>query len=416
MIRTKHVFTILATLYASLIIGFYLGEDLIGGSYFDYKGLYYLNEKFKYNFIITFFHYDQLGHRQSPVLYIIRSLFVDNETIQRLFFLHLFLLIPIFFYNSLKIIYKDIDKNYLRLLASTILLIPTFRSYSIWTDPHLLGTIFFTLSLYFFLKFKKQKKINANSYYSCISLAISAYISPNFGVFIIFYFYGFFIKFGFSKNLLKIIFLNIFLSLPFFTYLFYFDVNFIFDNKGWDIGNNFYSLENIANKILIISSIYFFNLIPFLNVKKIFKETKILFKFNFFYLLSILFFLICISLFNFEEAYNLTNSGGGFFYNLSNFLFENNYLFYFITAIAFLFISHSIFLDKKNLLLFICLILSNPQITIWQANFSPTIFFLILLLFSSNLIITKFNKKRIFIVYIYFILYSLISIFKNILI
>ena len=90
MIRTKHVFIILATLYASLIIGFYLGEDLIGGSYFDYKGHYYITEKFKYNFIITFFNYDQLGHRQSPVLYIIRSLFVDNETIQRLFFLHLF--------------------------------------------------------------------------------------------------------------------------------------------------------------------------------------------------------------------------------------------------------------------------------------------------------------------------------------
>jgi hypothetical protein len=416
MITKKHTFLILTILYLSLLTGFYFNEDLLGGAYDDYRGLYYVSENFKNNFVNTFLNYDELGHRQSPIFYILRSFFGDIEIIQRLIFLHIFLLIPIYFYKSLKIKYKNIDKNHLKLIASLILIFPTFRSYSIWPDPHLFGILFFIVSIYFFLKFKNEKNILENAIFCSISLALSAYMSPNFGIFIIYFFYEFLIKFNISKKIIKIALLNILLSLPFFIYLFYFKVNFIFNKIGWDIGDNFYSIENISNKILIISSIFFFYLFPLLNYKVI-KQNLILKKiYNFKFILLIILFLFTCYLFDFTSAYNLTNSGGGFFYNISNFIFNNNFLFYLICFLAILFIGKACFDNQKNTLLFFCLILSNPQVTIWQANFSPTLFFLILLLFSLNLINKNFNVKRVFFIYLYFISYVVINFAKNILI
>ena len=67
-----------------------------------------------------------------------------------------------------------------------------------------------------------------NSLMNTLFLSIAAYASPNFGIFVIFFFYEFFKKFSFSKEIFKIILLNIILSIPFFLYLFYFDINFYF--------------------------------------------------------------------------------------------------------------------------------------------------------------------------------------------
>ena len=146
------------------------------------------------------------------------------------------------------------------------------------------------------------------------------------------------------------------------------------------------------------------------------QNLKLINLFDFRPILLILFFLYCCYLFDFTSTFNLTNSGGGFFYNLSKFLFNNNYLFYLINFFAFLFIGKSIFTNKKNSLLFLCLILSNPQVTIWQANFSPTLFFLILLLFSFDFIKKNFDIKRIFLIYLYFASYLVVNFAKNILI
>ena len=90
-------------------------------------------------------------------------------------------------------------------------------------------------------------------------------------------------------------------------------------------------------------------------------------------------FFISIYFFDFSYSYSLTNSGGGFFYNLSRILITNNILLFFLTFLAFFFLIQLFIISKDNLLLFVVLVLSNPQITIWQANLSPTIYFLILL-------------------------------------
>ena len=399
----KHTFIILIILYFSLIVGFYLNEDLIGGAFVDYGGHYHISEKFKENFSYTFLSYSDLGHRHSPIFYILRSIINLDEVLQRLLFLHIFLLIPIFFYKCLKKIFYNSPKDLLKLLAFVVLLFPTFRSYSIWPDPHLLGSLFFLISIYYFLKFKKENNLLKNSLLNIFFLALSAYISPNFSLFAIYFFYEYLLKFKLSKNLIIVTLLNIFLSLPILIYLFILDINFIFDNKGWDIGDNFFSLKNFSNKIVIITSLFFFYLLPFIFLKK-FKISNLL-KFNSITLVWFLVFIFSCYLFDFSYAFNLTNSGGGIFYQLSNIIFGNNTLLFFISLISSILIAQLFRYNYKNLIIFLCLILSNPQVTMWQSNFSPTIFFLILLLIDDDLKKIKFYYKQVFVIYLYFLLY-----------
>ena len=116
---------IIILLYISLLLGFYFGEDSLGGAFNDYQSHNHISDKFNINFFDTLLNYDKLGHRHSPIFYIIKSLLIEDDTIRRLIFLHFYILIPIFFYKSLKIVFKNSSKTNLRLVASTLLLFPT---------------------------------------------------------------------------------------------------------------------------------------------------------------------------------------------------------------------------------------------------------------------------------------------------
>lgn len=415
MIPKKNIFFFLIILYFSLIAGFYYGEDSLGASTSDYMGLLYLADNFKNNFLYSLLNYDDLGHRQSPFFYILNSIIFNfGEIGRRIFFFHIFLLIPIYFYKCLKIKFKNISKDYLKLFASIILLFPTVRSYAIWPDPHLLGVLFFIISTFYYLKFKTNIKPFKNALLNTFFLSLAAYSSPTFGVFVIFFFLEFLKKFNFSKKIYTIFISNIILAFPFFFYIFYLNVNFIFNNSGWDIGKNFYSLNNISNKIIIIISLFLFYLFPLILTKlRKFKLKKLSINFYF----SVMFFIFIIFFFNFEESYKLTNSGGGFFYNLSYFFFQNNFLLFFLSFFSYLYLLKIFKFDKSNLILFLCLIISNPQVTLWQANFSPTIFIMIFLLFNGIIDKTNLNLKTLIISYSYFFLYLVFNIvIRNVLI
>ena len=169
-------------------------------------------------------------------------------------------------------------------------------------------------------------------------------------------------------------------------------------------------------KFIIIISIFFIYLLPLLVSKELdYKFAKIS---NSKIEISIylIVFVIACYFFDFSNAYKLTNSGGGVIYNLSNYIFNNNYLLFIICFFTYLYLIQAFKFDRKNLILFTILILSNPQITIWQANFSPTIFFLIFLLFNSNFKKEFFKLRTIYICYIYFFLYLVVSISKKMII
>ena len=136
---------------------------------------------------------------------------------------------------------------------------------------------------------------------------------------------------------------------------------------------------------------------------------------KYFILLSFVLIYILFALnFDFQASYNLTNSGGGFVYNISQLLFKNNYLLFLVGLFGFIFLADSFVKNLSNVFLFLSLILSNPQTTLWQANFSPLLFVVILLLFDHSILKNLISKKNIVICFIYFFIYLLSNvIYKN---
>ena len=64
---------ILFFLYASLLIGFFNGEDLNGGAKADFHKYLNLINSFNENFKDTFLNFDKFGERHSPITAIILS-------------------------------------------------------------------------------------------------------------------------------------------------------------------------------------------------------------------------------------------------------------------------------------------------------------------------------------------------------
>ena len=156
---------------------------------------------------------------------VLERLNLDDYTI-RLIHLHLGLLLPYFFLKILKIKFNDIENKYLILLTGLIFLSPTFRSLCIWPDSRILGLTFFTISVYYFFKFKENENFNY-AIINIITCALSAYISPNFSLFSLFFFYNYLKYFNILlKKIFLISILNLVLSLPAIYYVFILDINF----------------------------------------------------------------------------------------------------------------------------------------------------------------------------------------------
>ena len=133
-----------------------------------------------------------------------------------------------------------------------------------------------------------------------------------------------------------------------FYYLFILDVNFLFGRWHSIYSEKGLYYFNLSNKILIISSIFLFHFIPFIFNLLNYENTKSFTKYE--YILLFIFFIILIYFFDYSSEF----SGGGIFFQLSNFLFKNNYLFYFFfifcDLISFLFqkFIFQIFIDFVN--------------------------------------------------------------------
>ena len=153
-----------------------------------------LIKDFSNNFTYTFLNFDSYGHRHSPVylniFIIVLDLGLDLNQI-RFVHLHLCISLIIIFYQCLKLLFTNINNNYLFLLSLIIFLSPTFRSLAIWPDSRLPGLIFFVLTIYFFLKFRKTNNPKY-TWYTVHSLVVSSYISPNFSIFFPIFFFLFF--------------------------------------------------------------------------------------------------------------------------------------------------------------------------------------------------------------------------------
>jgi len=401
---------LLLFLYLTLIIGFIYGENLNHGAYGDWIGGNREPIKdFSNNFTYTFLNFDSYGHRHSPVYLIFLSLFLDlgldlNQI--RLVHLHLCISLIIVFYQCLRLLFSNINNNYLFLLSLIIFLSPTFRSLAIWPDSRLPGLIFFVLTIYFFLKFRKTDNLKY-TWYTCISLVVSSYISPNFSIFFPYFFFFFLKEFGFKKLRFLIVF-NFLASLPILYYIFILDVNFLAAGKTPSLNNESINFSfNLSDKLMIISSIIFFHLSPILIMDNFFNQFKNFLDKRFIIIVPL---VVClIYFFNYQLSY----TGGGVFFILSNLLFDNNYFFYIGSFFFISFVLYIASFSLNNFFLLTLLIVSNIQNTIYHKYYEPLIFIMFFTLIKYPGVENFLKKKNnIFYLYLLSVTYILMRVFK----
>ena len=220
MIKDNRNFLIFIIGYLTLIVGFFLGEDMAGGSIHDYQ----LTQQnliitgFKngvLDFLINFYPQGKLVH--SPVYYIIiyylQKIFGNEFT--RFALMHLFLVIPFIYYKSINLKFKK--SNFLIVMLIIFFISPSYRSIAIWSGREILTILFLILSIYnysLFINYFKKKYI----YFSFLLLALASYISPEVGIVSLIYLYEA-SKILNKKNLTKLILFNILISTPFLLYI-----------------------------------------------------------------------------------------------------------------------------------------------------------------------------------------------------
>ena len=408
--NNKKWYLIYILLYISLISSFLLGENSTGGAIKDYINHKNISLDFSNNFSETFFNYEKYNTRHSPVLTIFLSFFEKiklNDFLIRFIHLNISLILPIYFYKSLNLVIKN--KNTAFFLVSLLFISPTFRTLAIWPDSRLLGLALFTISIYQYLKFQEKRK-----FFSCIKniifLSLSAYISPNFSLFAVFYFLNFLIFYKKDfKIIILIILLNVILSLPAFFYIFYLDINFLSNAAVLNQNSkSIFFLGNIPNNILLIFSIVFFYLIPFLilNIFKLKLNKNLVLNIT----TSLVILFICINYFDYKYEY----TGGGFFFKLFYVLLNSKYLFYTTVFVSLFYVLNLLNLKFNNFLLIIILILSNPQITVYHKYYDPLLLILFFLLFNININFKNLEKfKNKMFIFIYFLFFLIINNFKS---
>ncbi len=394
----------------SLFVGFFLNENSTGGARQDYLVHDQISIMFFNDFKNTLLNYDELKTRHSPLIPIYFSIFKFfeiNDYIVRLIHLPLALFLVLFFYKCLEIKFDQTNKKYLFIFSSIILLSPTVRSLSIWPDSHFYGLIFFLVAIYFFLiflKVKNREKLKY-AYLNIIFLVICSYIRPSFSLFGIYFLWYFYKEFGFKKKFYYILLLNFILALPAFYYLFYLKVMFLSTNAVNNI--DLLTRINPSNKILIISSIITFHLIPLVLIKiQYFKKKAAQINLYEYLFLSIIFF---ISIFYFDYKKDFT--GGGIFFHLSN-LLGTNFFFFIISFLSLILIYIFIKKNFNNIIIIFLIFLSNPQLTIYHKYYDPLILIIFFLLIDTELQKKIFNLKSLLLFYSHSFLFLILSLLK----
>lgn len=400
-------FTIYFLLVVTLFLGFLFEENSSGGAKIDNQFLLpfiiAISKNFSKGLDLFFSNGGSLIH--SPVFYIFNGylLKITNSLIV-IQFINIIIscFIPYIIYECLKLKYR-IDNKTIFYLSLIIFLSPFFRSSAIWLLGDNLSLLFFSMSIFYYLKTIDEKKMI--NYFLCLFfLILCCYIRYYYCLFIIYYFFNF-IKNDNNNLLIKLTIFCFLCSLPAISYFIY-----IFENYNFSqLLVNKVSI-NYFDNLLIILTIIFFYIIPFLTffLKDIFfyykNRKKIVFSVITFFFISYLIY---------EIDPNIPYGGGVFvklFQELNLNILIGLYFISFLSilSIDFLF-KHSRF---KNYLLIIILILCFPLDVIYQKYLDPLfiiLFFTILdPIVLKKLILSDGNK--IYFINSYFLIFLFFSI------
>ena len=399
MIQYKTIYILSFITFFSLIIGYYLGEDTLGSGREDYEYHIRYLEQFSENFILAYneFGLDQkvLIVRNSPFFYMIFSIFLKiGISLEQLRLINFLIIIPffIFFFKCLDIKYAKINLDTKLIFASVLLLSPTVRTLVIWPYPLMWALCFFLISLFFFLIFENTKDLNKKAkfaYLNIFFLAISAYFTPNFSIFALYFFYKFLVFFKFKKEIFIIIFINIALAIP--------AIYFIVSKDFYLFKSNIHAFDNstkynLSNKIIIISSMSFLFFLPYISINNFFYKIKNNLKIDQNFFILLFFIVINLYFYNFDTVPR--NAGGGIFYHFSILLFGNSLILFLIFIFSLYIFKYSSLYNIDNIFIFFILIFYNPQFTIYYKYFDPLLFFIFLFMtdFKEE---KSFNIKKI---------------------
>ena len=400
LVKSNFYLIIFGLCYVSLFFSFYIDEDGTGrGASGDFKTTYGFILALKNDLLVN---PEDFTLVHTPLHFIIMSLFegVFNDAKKlRLFYCTLTILLPIFFYQTLKIKESIANKKNFLLLSSIILILPSFRYASIWATDLITSLIFFQISILFFWKWneKKSKTINKNLFFQIIFLALATYCRQYFAVFFIYFLFIYF------QNLNKRSFINLFIictatSLPVLYYTYLFPSLFTEQHV---------SLNSIKYFLLGNSSMMSVYLIPFFFINIIYKKIKwdknilisILSSFVIVFILTLLFKPVPFW------------QGGGVIHKLSNELFGNNLLFFISSFFTFLIFIYLILENKINSILVIILLFMFFSFQTYQRYYEPMLFLILFSLIQTKMV-NIFYEKNIacIILFLYFMVFYFGSI------
>ena len=380
----------------SLLFGLLLEEDLsTGGSTKDFIATLPTVIDFSNFTFITL--NENTAH--FPLHYLLLSIpqliFEDILAIKLVYFIFS-LLFPFLVYINICKLYPDQKFNAL-IISLSLLYLPFYRASSFWPNAHLTALIFLLAANYCYILSLNSKNF-IYKFLLIFFLSLSTYSMQTYALFFIFYLIYYFKNESLS-TFIAIFFICIIFSLPALYIIFNLPIT----------KHNLNFTNNISYTIITNSSIILFFLLFFLfNKNNFFKVKNFILNINKFEVL-LFSFLYLILIINYENNFPF---GGGFFYKLSNLLFDNNFLF-FLTGFLGLILSWLFYKIDKNI--FYIIVLTNFMAVGYitsQKYFEPIFLVLILVLcknfLSKNIIDSKLNSLVFYSINLsYFILASI---------
>ena len=390
-------FNIIITLLiiTSFLIGFLLQENSSGGAidfvhYYKNFKLFYGNNFFK----VDWYKYDSSS---LPLYYFVTYFFYNpNDLILlKIFNLILSLFCFFIFYKIIKI-HLGFNNSLALLLSSSILLSPYFRTSTYWMMEENFPILMTFLSIYFYLKLKKNfnyLSLSTAIFFSvCAFFSRQNYIIISFGLFLLIFDWKNIIS---KKNFLIVItYVICFLPSIYFLITWNGLLPPLLVDQNRVLIFNFNNIPYILNIILIY-------ILPFIFLDR----QKILFFFIHNKILILSLFIFYLLLF-----YNFTplNLGGGAINKLL-FMLSSGYVLKYLTLVSSFFSIIFLFLLFKDNRFILIYMISNIFLfctitPVWQEYFDP-LSLVFLILFGNKLTSSISSNKFVYFLIVYLIIF-----------
>ena len=412
-IRFNSIYYFISTIIIfSYLLGFILNENSGGGGQNDLEGhIWFVIESFKESFLYTINNYGVWEEAVWPLHHIIHAFLnpfsYSQNTLKLSHFIYSFAAVVILFLCLLekKKNIKNINDSFIITLPFFLLLSPYFRTTAYWATTENTSLIFLLLSIYFFLRLKKNET-TLNIFLICLFSSLTLY-ARQYYFFLNILFLIWLLKKQLYKKLIYSVIFYLFFSIPG-IYLVYtwgalYDVNSNPANY-----KNYISFQNSYVNFFCVTSVFFIYSIPFIlfKLKELFTFLR---KYKFYFFIFGL--IIMLLPYDYPWTDGKINLGGGLPIKLS-ILFFGNYFFLKIISllgiIVFFYISN-LNINNFIILIFTIIIFCLPKI-FFQEYLNPFLYILFIFLidFKNNSFLYKKQFTITLLLYESFILISAI--------